>query len=333
MENSETLLKGSSVRISNFLTTERKSELIAGIYHGLSKSKKHISSRFFYDDKGSDLFEKITSLPEYYPTRTEKLILQKNAKEIIGEFEHIDILELGSGDCSKISILLDAIPKHKVAQTNYIPVDVSEAAVLKSVDLLKYRYPGIKIHGFLADFMKHLNSLPGESPRLICFFGSTLGNLTRKQANEFIVNLKDIMKPGDRFLLGLDMVKDSEMLHNAYNDKQGITAAFNKNILNVINEVAGTNFDALDFEHHAFYSKKEARIEMHLKALKNLRVESRYFPKSISIVKGETIHTENSHKFLPDHISKLELISGLRIKESFTDAKQYFSLYLFENTQ
>jgi len=139
------------------------------------------------------------------------------------------------------------------------------------------------------------------------------------------------MKPGDKLLLGLDMVKDHVILHKAYNDTQGVTAQFNKNSLNVINDIVETNFNTSDFKHLAFYNEKKARIEMHLKALNNVRITSKYFPEPISIAKGETIHTENSHKFLPEHISQLEIISGLTLKKSFTDTNRYFSLNLFEN--
>lgn len=331
MENSETsIIEKGSVTVSNFISKENRIELIDGIYRGLTHRQKQISSRFFYDDTGSELFEEITLLREYYPTRTEKKILQENAGDILGDFDQMDIIELGSGDCSKISILLDAIPKHKLANLNYIPVDVSESAVLKSADILQSKYPAIKIFGVLADFMKHLDSLPGNSPRLICFFGSTLGNLTRKQANEFILGLKKIMNPSDKLLLGLDMVKHPEVLHEAYNDNQGITARFNKNILQVVNDVADTNFNTSDFKHLAFYNEKEYRIEMHLEALKDVSITSEHFPQIITINKGETIHTENSHKFLPEHISQLELVSGLRHIKSFTDDEQYFSLNLFK---
>lgn len=331
MENSETsLIETGSLTVSNLLSKENRVELVEGIYRGLTRSQKQISSRFFYDDTGSELFEKITTLPEYYPTRTEKRILQENAGDILGDFDHIDIVELGSGDCSKISILLDKVPKRKISNITYIPVDVSEAAVLKSANILSCKYHGLKIHGVLADFMKHLDSLPGNSPRLICFFGSTLGNLTRKEVNEFLLNLKYLMKPGDKLLLGLDMVKDHLILQKAYNDTQGVTAQFNKNCLNVINDNAETNFNTSDFRHLAFYNEKEVRIEMHLVALKNVRVTSKYFPESILITKGETIHTENSHKFLPGHITQLEKVSGLNLKKSFTDANRHFSLNLFE---
>jgi len=317
-------------KITNFLSKESRSSLIHEIFSGLTAEQKYISSRFFYDKKGSALFEEITKLPEYYPTRTEKSILSAHAKEILGDLESLVIIELGSGDCSKISILFDKVPEQKIGNIKYIPVDVSESAILQSAEILSSRYEGLKIHGLLADFLKHLDLLPGATPRLICFFGSTLGNLSRNQATDFLWNLKNIMGPGDRLLLGLDRVKDPEILYKAYNDKQGITAQFNRNILNVVNDVSGTNFKTSDFEHLAFYNEKENRIEMHLKALNNMRITSKHFPDDIFIVKGETIHTENSHKFLPEQIEQLALSSGLKFQASFTDVNKYFSLNLFE---
>lgn len=331
MENSEiSIVEAGPFTLSNLLSAENRIELIEGIYRGLTRVQKQISSRFFYDDIGSELFERITGLPEYYPTRTEKALLQENVVNIVGDFERMDIIELGSGDCSKISIIMDSIPEEKISYIEYFPVDVSEAAVLKSADTLTRKYPGIKVSGLLADFIKHLDALPGNSPRLVCFFGSTMGNLTRKQANEFVINLKSLMRPGDRLLLGLDMVKAPGILHKAYNDTQGLTAQFNKNILNVINDIAESDFNTSDFEHLAFYNDKEARIEMHLKALNNVRVSSRYFPEYVSLAKGETIHTENSHKFEPKHITQLGIISGLNLIKTLTDSNQYFSLNIFE---
>ncbi len=319
--------------ISNFLTGESKHEIIAEIYKGLTAKQKYISSRFFYDDNGSMLFEEITELSEYYPTRTEKSILKAIANEITGNAEQLNIIELGSGDCSKISILFDAVPKNKLNHIRYIPVDVSEAAIMKSAGFLTGKYPRLKIHGLLADFMKHLTSLPGDGNRLICFFGSTLGNFTRQQASAFLLDIKTLMKPGDQFLLGLDMVKDIDVVEAAYNDKQGFTALFNKNILQVINEYAHTNFESGLFEHIAFYNEEKARIEMHLMAMQNMVIKSEYFPEEIFLKKGETIHTENSHKFTASDIQNFASVTGLKIGNIYTDNNQWFSLVNFKCTE
>ncbi len=327
-----TIIK-SKLTVSNFLHSESRDEIIADIYKGLTAKQKYLSSRFFYDDNGSLLFEKITELPEYYPSRTEKAILKAFAPEITDIKEKLDIIELGSGDCSKISILLDAFTKENLNHIRYIPVDVSEAAIMKSADFLSFRFPDLKIHGLLADFMKHITVLPGEVSRLICFFGSTLGNLTYQQAISFLMGIKILMKPGDRFLLGFDMVKDIDIIEAAYNDKQGVTAQFNRNILRVINEYAQTNFDTTLFEHIAFYNKNESRIEMHLMATEDMVVKSEYFPGRIFLKKGETIHTENSHKFTTSDIYNLASIAGLKIENIFTDKNQWFSLVnLLSNT-
>jgi L-histidine N-alpha-methyltransferase len=316
--------------VSDFLSTESREDLISEIYTGLTARQKYISSRFFYDDKGSSLFEEITALPEYYPTRTEISILKANAQKILGDFEKLDIIELGSGDCSKISILLEAIPKNKIANVSYIPVDVSGAAIYKSADILSLKYPELKIQGLLADFLKHLTQLPGKGNRLICFFGSTIGNLNRNEALGFLKNVKKHLCPGDKFLLGLDRVKDFKVLHNAYNDKQGITALFNKNILDVINQTVGTSFNTRHFEHLAYYNEKMARIEMHLKADKDIVISSDLFPEKVYLKKGKTIHTENSHKFTLNDIHVFANISGLKIENIFNDKREWFSLINFK---
>ena len=332
MDNTDiSAMVNSKFMVSNFLTSENKEELINDIYKGLTAKQKYISSRFFYDEIGSTLFEEITNLAEYYPTRTEKEILKANAKTIIGNFDNLDIIDLGSGDCSKISILLDAIPENKIGHITYVPVDVSETAIHKSADILSLKYSGLQIHGLLADFMKHLTQLPGNNSKLICFFGSTLGNLRSEQANEFLFNLKKLMKPGDHFLLGLDMIKDRQILDEAYNDSQGVTASFNKNILNVINNIVGTDFDLLNFEHFAYYKKEKSRIEMHLRAKNDMVVISALFSEKIIFKKNETIHTENSHKYSEASIQEFARLTGLRTENIYTDAQKWFSVVKFKS--
>jgi L-histidine N-alpha-methyltransferase len=330
MQNKDSsLLKDKKVEISNYLEEENHDEVIRSIFNGLNASQKYISSRFFYDDQGSELFEKITSLPEYYPTRTEMGILKNAAPDIINGAVEMDIIEIGSGDCSKISLLLDAVSPQNWVHINYYPLDVSPLAIRKSSEMLAQKYRGINIHGIMADFLKHLKFFPSRTSRTVCFFGSTLGNLDRKVAQQFLVNVSDLMDPGDHFLLGLDMTKDPETLEAAYNDKQGITAAFNKNILNVVNQYARTNFDPKLFDHYAFYNAAEARMEMHLVAEDDITISSSLFPSDVTIHKGEAMHTENSHKFTPRHICEFAAITGLRIQEIFSDDNKWFSLVRF----
>lgn len=314
------------IDIINYLQTEDRTELIKEIFNGLRADQKHISSRFFYDQKGSQLFEKITELSEYYPTRTEKTILSHAAKNIISHHDYPDIIELGSGDCSKVSILLEAFGTENLEKIKYFPVDVSESAVVKSANELVEKYPGLKVHGILADFMKHMEAVPGSGNSLICFFGSTLGNLGNDLVAEFICSVKRSMTKGDSFLLGLDMVKDRKTLTAAYNDEQSVTAAFNKNILSVVNRIAKTNFNEEDFAHIAFFNEQKSRIEMHLKALRDIAVNSPLIEEELFIREGETIHTENSRKFTLEDIRELANVSGLSIQGIYTDKHEWFSL-------
>ena len=318
------------VAISNFLVNESGTEIISEILTGLSAPQKHISSRFFYDDKGSSLFEEISGLPEYYPTRTEKSILKEAVPGILNSPAIKNIVELGSGDCSKISILLDAIPGHRIGEITYVPVDISKSSIEKSAGRLLEKYPGIRVHGILADFVKHSLQFTCEGNKLICFFGSTFGNLNRMQEIPFLSRLKSWMNPGDQLLIGFDMVKDIAFLEKAYNDERGITAAFNKNILNVVNSFAKTNFDPDQFDHYSFYNSADDRIEMHLRARRNLEVSTPYLNGKIFLKEGETIHSENSHKYNPAYIHQLAKRSGLQIKNIYTDINQWFSLVHFQ---
>jgi L-histidine N-alpha-methyltransferase len=317
------------ISITNLLQAEDEHEVIAEIFNGLAAEKKTISSKFFYDDTGSQLFEQITLLPEYYPTRTEKSILHRVARDIVAYHGAPEIIELGSGDCSKISILLDAFREEGLESISYLPVDVSEAAVIQSSEELIDKYPGLQVQGIVADFMKHLDALPDGNNRLICFFGSTLGNLGEKEATDFVCSVKRIMKKGDSFLLGLDIVKDTRTLELAYNDSRCVTDAFNKNILSAVNNLAATNFHPEDFKHRAFFNAERSRIEMHLVARKDLVIESPHFSQKIMLKKGETIHTENSRKFTHEDIRQMANDSGLSIQGIYTDHHEWFSLVHF----
>jgi L-histidine N-alpha-methyltransferase len=325
----ETPSKESPVTVINFLPKLGKDDLRKEIIAGLTATNKSISSKFFYDAAGSKLFEEITQLPEYYLTRTEKSILKKVALEIGSDLKDLDIIELGSGDCSKISILFNAMPLRCIESVRYMPVDVSHTAIEESVSILLNNFSGLEIQAVVADFTRQLKLIPAGAKRLFCFFGSTIGNLTRDQAMQFINNLSDLMKAGDMLLLGVDMVKRKDILENAYNDSKNVTADFNRNILNVVNGFLATDFKPDDFEHLAFYNEEYSRIEMHLKALTNLEISSPHLAENIFIEKGECIHTENSHKFTDEFIDEFAEASGLEIKNRFTDDNKWFSIIQF----
>ena len=329
--NSNKATSGSETQItlSNFLLHIDENLVIAKILEGLTSEQKYISSRYFYDETGSKLFEEITLLPEYYLTRTEKNILRDASFQISSELKDIDIIELGSGESSKISIFLDHIPADYMESICYLPVDVNQAVIEHSAKLLIKRFPGLKIHGVVADFETQLDMIPAGAKRLICFFGSTLGNLSRKDARIFFSDLGKSMQSGDMILLGVDMVKNRNVLDKAYNDSQNVTAAFNRNILNSVNKIVSANFDPDSFSHVASYNDESSCIEMYLEAKRDMEVSSPYLSADIIIKEGETIHTENSHKFTAQHIHGLALAAGLDIKNIFTDEKKWFSLVQF----
>ncbi len=324
------IIVAKKIKIANHLADLGIDKIRKEIIDGLNAEQKYISSKFFYDEKGSKLFEDITQLPEYYPTRTEKSILKEIAPKLMLGLKNTDVVELGSGDCSKITILLSAIPEENLENINYVPVDVSRSAINDSAQELVEKFPELSINGLVLDFITQLNLIPNMRKRLFLFLGSTLGNFTREVADSFLVNLSKIMNSGDSFVLGLDLVKPIEILHKAYNDSQGVTADFNKNILNALNNIVESNFNFSDFEHCAFFNNEKLRIEMHLIAQRDLVINSPYFEKDIFIRKGENIHTENSNKYSIERIQQLAEITGLKIKNVYTDANNWFALAHFE---
>ena len=299
------------------------------IFENLKGLKKNISCVFFYDAKGSKLFEKITKLPEYYLTKTEINILKNIAPKFSNILRDVDIIEFGSGDCTKISILLEFVPKKYFKSICYMPVDVSYGTVEESSNILSKRFPGINIHGIVADFNHQIDVIPNNRKKIICFLGSTIGNFTISEAKEFLVKLASIMNPEDLLLAGFDMVKGKNILENAYNDSENITEQFNKNILNVVNGLIGTDFNSDSFDHVAFYNEELKRIEMHLRANKDLEITSAYFDSKINIKTGDTIHTENSNKFTDMDIDYLAKSSGLEIKNVLKDKNEWFSVVEF----
>lgn len=322
-----------NVKIDNLLPQIGREEVIKNILTGLTCKNKYISSIFFYDELGSKLFEEITHLPEYYIPRIEKSLILKAAIYLSGWLQDANIVEYGCGDCSKISILLESIPTKKLNTILYTPVDVSHNTILETANTLINTFCELQVNVVLADFVKQVELIPGAGKRIFCLFGSTIGNLTRDKSFEFCKKVAKIMHSDDYFLLGVDMVKNRKILHDAYNDSLNITSDFNKNILNVVNKRIETDFDLHSFEHLAFFNEEQIRIEMHLKALKDIETTSPYFSNKILVKKGETIHTENSHKYTNEEIEKLAKTAGLNIQKIFTDQQNWFSLVLFNKNK
>ena len=322
------IVDAKQITITNHITKSEINNIRKEIIDGLISKQKYISSKFFYDEKGSKLFEDITQLPEYYPTRTEKSILTRIAPELMSNLKETDIIELGSGDCSKISILLDSIPPENIKNINYIPVDISQSALQDSAQNLIKTFPDLSIKGLVADFINQLDLIPANNKRMYFFLGSTLGNFTETVANQFLQNLSSNMNSGDSFLLGIDLLKSVHILNEAYNDNQGITSEFNKNILNVVNDVIDSDFNINDFEHKAFFNEQKSRIEMHLIAKKDIIIGTPY--SNIFFKKGENIHTENSYKYSFHRIKRIEQTTDLKINQIYTDKNNWFAVILFQ---
>lgn len=298
----------------------------AELLAGLLSDQKYLPCKYFYDETGSRLFEEISRLEEYYPSRTEKAILGQHAEKLMRGIQRPSLIELGSGDCSKISILLHAIPKATLDQLTYVPIDVSPSAVEASRRQLQARFGPVAVQEIIADFTTAPRLARRHENRIFCFFGSTIGNLDRAVAGDFIAGLGRMLRPGERLLLGLDMVKDITVMERAYNDTKGVTVRFNKNILTVANQILAADFEPDYFRHRAFYHERRQRIEMHLVATRDMAVTSPFFEGDIKILKGQSIHTENAHKFTFDHILEFAAMGGLSVRAIYTDSNEWFTL-------
>ncbi len=291
---------------------------------GLRAEQKYLPSKYFYDSRGSALFERICELPEYYQTRTEMAILKKSARQIMRDMKQGNLIELGSGANWKIRHLLDAAGTR--SRIRYIPVDVSESALVAAVEELLCLYPELSISGIVADFEREISAICREGVSLITFFGSTIGNFTPGEADRFLASLAKVMSERDRLLLGVDLVKNRELLEAAYNDEQGITAEFNKNILAVVNRELQADFDLHSFDHVAFFDPRTESIEMHLRANEDMVVDVAGLDLKVRMHRGETIFTEVSRKFRSAAVEAMAAQAGLRIAGWYTDKKEWFAL-------
>ncbi|MCF6158750.1 MAG: L-histidine N(alpha)-methyltransferase [wastewater metagenome] len=296
------------------------------ILKGLTASQKFIPSKYFYDACGSNLFEKICLLPEYYLTRMELSILKDSASAIMENFQGGDLIELGSGASWKVKTLLNVAYQSSLIDIRYIPIDVNELVLKEASKELLSEYPHLKVLGIVADFTKKIEKIPTEREKLFILFGSTIGNFHEKEAITFLRNIAQLMEPNDRFLLGLDMVKPREVLEPAYNDTQGVTSEFNKNILSVVNRKLDANFHLDHFDHYAFFDSEKSQMEMHLRANCKIAAEIKGLNLHITMEKGETIRTEISRKFTIRRAEAMIAEAGFVIKRWFFDPNQWFSL-------
>jgi len=304
------------------LTLSQQS-MLDEVLEGLTQHQKQLPAKFFYDERGSELFEQITYLEAYYPTRTERAIMQDNINEIaelVGP--QAMLVELGSGSSSKTRMLLEKLDELAA----YIPVDISDEYLLKVVNQLRMEYPKISIIPVFADYTTAFE-IPnlGDSYRqqVVFFPGSTIGNFRPQTARSFLQTLADITDEDSDMLIGVDLKKDPQVLEKAYNDEQGITAKFNKNMLARINRELDANFDVDRFKHHAFYNEEQSRIEMHL--VSQLDQIVTIAGQDIQFTEGESIHTENSYKYSLDEFKEL-VSEWYEVEQVWTDEQQYFSI-------
>jgi dimethylhistidine N-methyltransferase len=297
------------------------------LLEGLLRTPKSVAAKFFYDEAGSELFERITELAEYYPTRTELSILKQNAHEIadlIGSDS--ELVEFGAGSLRKVRILLDALHGLRA----YLPIDISGAFLMDVAATLRDDYRGLRIRPVIADFTRAVSLGPltqGARRRAGFFPGSTIGNLVRPEAISFLRQARQTLNGGG-LLIGVDLVKDPEILHAAYNDSEGVTEAFNKNLLVRANREAGAEFDLGRFAHHASYNPLRQRIEMYLISLTAQCV--RVADEFVSFAEGEAIHTEDSHKYTVEGFRALAAEAGYIQRRVWTDAARLFSVQWLE---
>jgi L-histidine N-alpha-methyltransferase len=303
-------------------------DMVDDVRESLLNSPRSLSPKYFYDERGSELFDQICSTPEYYPTRTENRLLLKYAGDIIQKTQPDQILELGSGYSVKTRRLFDACQDISHNCT-YAPFDVCEEALIESAQKLAEEYRWLNLKPLLGDYSAGLGNLPSTTgSHLYVFLGSTIGNFEQHEALKFINELYGVMKDGDFLLLGVDRVKENKVLNAAYNDAQGITAEFNLNVLNVLNRELGANFDTDAFTHSAYFDEQKERIEMHLTSKTQQKVKIEELDKTIQFNKDESILTEISQKYTYTGIEQMLSQANFTITDHYEDEDAYFSLVL-----
>jgi L-histidine N-alpha-methyltransferase len=294
---------------------------------GLTGEPKWLPPKWFYDERGSALFEEITQLPEYYPTRAEREILLARAAEIAADSDASTLVELGSGSSEKTRVLLDALRAHDTLD-RYVPVDVSESALTEAAEALRAEYPGLAVHALVADFEHQLDRLPRGGRRMVAFLGGTIGNLVPDARARFLADLRATLVPGDTLLLGTDLVKGPDVLVPAYDDAAGVTAAFNKNVLAVLNRELKADFDLDGFDHVALWDAEQEWIEMRLRSRRAQSVHVAGLDLEVHFQAGEELRTEVSAKFRRERVEAELRAAGFALSDWWTDSGGRFALSL-----
>jgi len=321
---------GGTLRIDVHVGEGAPRALPEDVLDGLTKPFKELPPKHLYDARGADLFDQICDLPEYYPTRTERAILDAYADAIVRRTGMAELVELGSGTAAKTRVLLDAMERAGTL-ARYVPFDVTEQMVRDCAAALAGEHPEMAIHGIVGDFERHLAKIPPPvpgQPRVVAFLGGTIGNFAPGARRGFLRSIAALLSPSDYLLLGTDLVKDVDVLEAAYDDAAGVTAEFNRNLLHVLNRELDADFPCELFEHVAFFDTEHEWIEMRLRARRACRVRIGAIDLDVDFVRGEELRTEISAKFTPARLEADYDAAGLELAEWFTDEDGLFALSL-----
>jgi L-histidine Nalpha-methyltransferase len=318
----------TAIRIDSHLEGTEERSLADDVLNGLTRPFKELPPKHFYDARGAELFDRICELPEYYPTRAERAILEQHASELSALTGAAELVELGSGTAAKTRVLLDALHAAGTLE-RYIPVDVTESMVRECAAELTGEYPGLRVHGVIGDFERHLDQVPSAiGPRIVAFLGGTIGNFPPASRRRVLREIARLLGPEDYLLMGTDLVKDPEILKAAYDDAQGVTAEFNRNVLRVLNRELGADFEPEDFEHVALFDREHEWIEMRLRARREHTTLVRDLDLAVHFDAGEEMRTEISAKFTPERLEGDLSATGMELIRWFTDPEELFALTL-----
>jgi L-histidine Nalpha-methyltransferase len=319
----------SPIQVDSWLSEDDERTLANDVLDGLTKPFKELAPKHFYDARGSELFEQICELPEYYPTRTELAILRDRAADIVETTSAGELVELGAGASDKARVLLDAMQQSGRLR-RYVPLDVSQSVVQAAARALIDDYPGLRVHGVVGDFERHLEHVPDPNggPRLVALLGGTIGNFPPGTRRAVLGKIATLLGPDDRLLLGTDLVKDPRRIEAAYNDSAGVTAEFNRNLLHVLNRELDADFAPESFAHVAFYDRRNEWVELRLRATRACSVLVGDLDLRVEFAAGEELRTEISAKFTRDRVESDLEAAGLELAEWYTDAEDQFGVSL-----
>jgi L-histidine N-alpha-methyltransferase len=326
----EPLLTADRVIVESHLGDGEHRTLADDVLDGLTRPFKELPPKHFYDARGAELFDRICDLPEYYPTRAERAILEQRSAEIVERTGAAELVELGSGTAAKTSLLLGAMADAGTLR-RYVPIDVTESMVRASAERLVAEFDGLRVHGIVGDFERHLDRVPAPvagQPRIVAFLGGTIGNFPPGSRRRFLRTLSGLLGPDDHLLIGTDLVKDVAVLEAAYDDRAGTTAAFNRNVLHVVNRELDADFVPEAFDHVAFFDREREWIEMRLRARRPQRVLVGELGLRLNFAAGEELRTEISAKFTRERIAADLTAAGMLLTDQLTDPDGLFALNL-----